>query len=69
VHPSIRTRHRTGLPDSAGPITRWIDGNGNPTVTHQRVYQLLRQPGPITDRTFEITFLDTGVQAYSFTFG
>jgi thiol-disulfide isomerase/thioredoxin len=43
------------------------DGNG--TVTRQRVYQLIRQPGPITDRTFEITFPDPGAQAYCFTFG
>jgi hypothetical protein len=26
------------------------------------VYQLIRQPGPITERTFEITFLDPGAQ-------
>jgi hypothetical protein len=26
-------------------------------------------PGPITDRTFNITFPDPGVQAYCFTFG
>lgn len=31
--------------------------------------QLIRQPGPITDRTFEITFPDPGAQAYCFTFG
>ena len=42
---------------------------GNGTVTEQRLHQLIRQPGPITDRTFEITFLDPGVQAYAFTFG
>jgi hypothetical protein len=35
----------------------------------QRVYQLIRQPGPVTDRTFEITFPDSGAQAYCFTFG
>jgi hypothetical protein len=29
----------------------------------------VRQHGPITDRTFEIRFLDAGVQAYAFTFG
>jgi Thioredoxin like C-terminal domain len=29
----------------------------------------VRQPGPVTDRTFEITFGGAGVQAYSFTFG
>jgi thiol-disulfide isomerase/thioredoxin len=46
-----------------------IDGDGSGTVTQQRVYQLIRQPGPVTDRTFEITFLDPGAQAYSFTFG
>ncbi len=46
-----------------------VDGDGNGTVTYQRVYQLIRQPGPIIDRTFEITFLDPGVQAYCFTFG
>ena len=46
-----------------------VDDQGNGTVTEQRLYQLIRQPGPITDRTFEITFLDPGVQAYAFTFG
>jgi hypothetical protein len=46
-----------------------VDGQGNGTVTQPRLYQLIRQPGPVTDRTFEITFLDPGVQAYAFTFG
>ena len=46
-----------------------VDGAGHGTVTQQRVYQLIRQPGPIADRTFEITFLDPGAQAYCFTFG
>ena len=46
-----------------------VDRDGNGTVTQQRVYQLIRQPGSITDRTFEITFPDPGVQAYCFTFG
>jgi thiol-disulfide isomerase/thioredoxin len=45
------------------------DGNGDGTLTQQRVYQLIRQPGPVTSRTFEITFLDPGAQAYCFTFG
>ena len=45
------------------------DDQGHGTVTQQRLHQLIRQPGPITDRTFEITFLDPGVQAYAFTFG
>jgi hypothetical protein len=46
-----------------------VDGDGNGTFTQQRVYQLIRQPGSITDRTFEITFLDPGAQAFCFTFG
>ncbi len=45
------------------------DADGNGTVTTQRLYQLVRQTGPVADRTFEIEFLDGGVQAYSFTFG
>jgi thiol-disulfide isomerase/thioredoxin len=45
------------------------DADGNGTLTQQRVYQLIRQPGRITDRTFEITFPDPRVQAYCFTFG
>ena len=46
-----------------------VDGDGHGTLTGQRLYQLIRQPGPITDRTFEIAFPDPGAQAYSFTFG
>jgi thiol-disulfide isomerase/thioredoxin len=46
-----------------------VDEQGNGTLTDPRLYQLVRQPGPVSDRTFEITFLDPGVQAYAFTFG
>jgi thiol-disulfide isomerase/thioredoxin len=46
-----------------------IDENGNGTVTEQRLYQLIRQSKPIVDRLFEIEFLDSGVEAYAFTFG
>jgi hypothetical protein len=45
------------------------DADGQGTVTAQRLYQLIRQDGKITDHTFEIEFLDPGVQAYAFTFG
>jgi thiol-disulfide isomerase/thioredoxin len=45
------------------------DGDGNGTLTRQRVYQLIRQPGPVADRTFEITFPEPGARAYCFTFG
>jgi hypothetical protein len=46
-----------------------VDEQGSGTVTDQRLYQLIRQPGHIADRQFEIEFLDTGVEAYAFTFG
>jgi len=57
-----------GLPpkDAAGVDTE-ADGRG--TVGEQRTYQLIRQPGPIADRLFEIEFLDPGLEAYCFTFG
>ena len=46
-----------------------VDESGEGTVTEPRMYQLVRQPGAIGQRTFEITFLDPGVRAYVFTFG
>jgi hypothetical protein len=46
-----------------------VDADGNGEVREQRLYQLVRQPGQIADRLFEIAFLDAGVEAYDFTFG
>jgi thiol-disulfide isomerase/thioredoxin len=46
-----------------------VDEQGNGTVSEQRLYQLIRQPKPIADRQFEIEFLDSGVEAFAFTFG
>jgi cytochrome c biogenesis protein CcdA/thiol-disulfide isomerase/thioredoxin len=46
-----------------------VDADGQGVVNGQRLYQLIRQDGAITDRTFEIRFLDPGVEAYAFTFG
>jgi cytochrome c biogenesis protein CcdA/thiol-disulfide isomerase/thioredoxin len=46
-----------------------VDADGNGTVTAQRLYQLVRDSGSVADHTFEIRFLDPGVQAYAFTFG
>jgi cytochrome c biogenesis protein CcdA/thiol-disulfide isomerase/thioredoxin len=46
-----------------------IDGEGDGTVTEQRLYQLVRQGDGVRDRTFEIEFLDPGAQAFAFTFG
>jgi cytochrome c biogenesis protein CcdA/thiol-disulfide isomerase/thioredoxin len=45
------------------------DASGAGTVQGHRLYQLIRQKGPVEDRTFEIEFLDPGVQAFAFTFG
>jgi thiol-disulfide isomerase/thioredoxin len=45
------------------------DSGGTGTVQGHRLYQLIRQHGPVEDRTFEIEFLDPGVQAFAFTFG
>ena len=45
------------------------DANGEGIVTGQRLYQLVRQQGEVRDRTFEIQFLDPGLQAFAFTFG
>ena len=46
-----------------------VDEQGNGTVDHQRLYQLVRERGSIADRTFEIEFSAPGVEAYVFTFG
>jgi hypothetical protein len=46
-----------------------VAADGTGTVTGQRLYQLVRQSGPVRDRTFAIEFLDPGVEAYAFTFG
>jgi hypothetical protein len=46
-----------------------VDAEGRGTITEQRLHQLIRQHGRVTERTFEMTFLDPGVQTFSFTFG
>jgi thiol-disulfide isomerase/thioredoxin len=46
-----------------------VDEEGRGTVIQQRLYQLIRNGGPITDQTFKITFAAPGVEAYVFTFG
>jgi thiol-disulfide isomerase/thioredoxin len=46
-----------------------VDQEGQGTVAQQRLYQLIRERGSIADRTFEITYLAPGVEAYAFTFG
>ena len=46
-----------------------VDEQGHGTLSQQRLHQLIRQRGSITDRTFEIAFLAPGAEAYAFTFG
>jgi thiol-disulfide isomerase/thioredoxin len=46
-----------------------VGADGSGTVVDQKTYQLIRQPGQIAERTFEIEFLDPGIQALCFTFG
>ena len=45
------------------------DEGGEGVVASPRMYHLIRQSGPIIDRTFQIEFLSSGLKAYSFTFG
>jgi len=54
-------------PDAANGAD--TDGYGQGTATDQRLYQLIRQAGPVTDRTFEISFPRAGIGVYAFTFG
>ena len=46
-----------------------LTADGTGVVSGERLYQLIRQKGPVTDKDFTITFLDPGAEAFSFTFG
>jgi hypothetical protein len=46
-----------------------LDEEGNGVLRDGRLYQLLRQHDGVGERTLEITFLEPGAEAYSFTFG
>jgi thiol-disulfide isomerase/thioredoxin len=46
-----------------------VDESGAGALSEPRMYQLVRQRGPVAERTFEISFLDAGARAYVFTFG
>jgi cytochrome c biogenesis protein CcdA/thiol-disulfide isomerase/thioredoxin len=64
-------RFRVALDGAAPGADHGVDADsrGEGVVTAERLYQLVRQRGPIGDRTFEIRFLDPGVEAFAFTFG
>jgi thiol-disulfide isomerase/thioredoxin len=66
---SVRFRvHIDGQPPRAAHGTDVNEG-GNGIVTDQRLYQLIRQRKQVTDRLFEIEFMDPGVEVFAFTFG
>jgi thiol-disulfide isomerase/thioredoxin len=46
-----------------------VNDEGGGAAAEQRLYQLVRQPNSIADRQFTIEFLDSGVEAFAFTFG
>jgi thiol-disulfide isomerase/thioredoxin len=54
-------------PGAAHGVDIGADGTGH--LDEDRLYQLVRQPGAVETRTFEITFQGGGVEAYVFTFG
>jgi len=46
-----------------------VDADGTGVLRHGRLYQLIRQRDGVREQTLEITFLEPGAEAYSFTFG
>jgi len=46
-----------------------VDADGRAVLRDQNTYQLIRQPGPVTERVVEVEFLEAGAEAYCFTFG
>ena len=71
VRPGMKSRFRVTLDGQAPGAAHGLDTNadGSGVVIEPRLYQLVRQPGPIVDRTFDIEFLDPDVEAFAFTFG
>ena len=63
----FRVRLDGDPPGPAGGID--VDDRGEGVATIRRLHQLVRQPGEVVERTFEITFLERGAEAYVFTFG
>ena len=66
-----RVRFRVSLDGQPPGAARGadLDAQGAGTIADQRLHQLIRQPGPIAERTFEIAFLDAGAEVFAFTFG
>jgi hypothetical protein len=69
--PTASVRFRVSLDGQAPGAAHGadVDEQGSGTLSEQHTHQLIRQPGPIAERQFEIEFLDPGAEAYAFTFG
>jgi thiol-disulfide isomerase/thioredoxin len=63
----FRVRMDGGAPGAAHGVD--VDEAGNGVLRDGRLYQLVRQPGAVRERTLEITFLEPGAGACVFTFG
>jgi thiol-disulfide isomerase/thioredoxin len=62
----------TVLLDDASPSAAHgvdVAGDGKGLLHEDRLYQLVRQPGTVEERTLAIAFEQPGVEAYVFTFG
>jgi thiol-disulfide isomerase/thioredoxin len=46
-----------------------VDSQGKGVLQEGRLYQLVRQPDIVRERTLEVAFLAPGAEAYAFTFG
>ena len=69
--PGSPVRFRATLDGDAPGDAKGVDvqADGSGVLIEQRMYQLIRQPGPIVDRLLEVEFLDPGAKAVCFTFG
>jgi hypothetical protein len=64
---SFRVLLDGGAPRAHMDPTSTADGSG--LLDDDRLYQLVRQPGTVEERTFAIAFRKPGVEAYVFTHG
>jgi thiol-disulfide isomerase/thioredoxin len=62
---------RVRLDGEAPGLSHGVDvaEDGNGVLRVGRMYQLVREHDAVQERTLEITFLEPGAEAYSFTFG
>jgi hypothetical protein len=68
-HAPVRFRVRLDGEPPGGAHGVDVDEEGHGTADYQRMYQLVRQAGPIDDRLFAVEFEGPGLEAFVFTFG